>query len=689
MYQDRKKELMDKLKNLQLMDNYYSNKEKQQNPIGSVIGLGKNLYSGFKQMNTPQQASPEFMNKIGASKFEPMKFSNPTNGIEGLGNTSLNTQAMPTNSLSGVGNGAGQAAQGAGQGMAQQAGSAIGKAAPVVGAAMGGFSAANNFKNGNYTDGALDLAKTGAMFIPGVGWAISGAIQIGQMIKNMFDKKSQEAMKKSQEEAAKSTQASMESAEQNKQGFDEVKQENMQKMQEQRQKMQQTPQNNDALVADILNQYKQGQPQQEEEGTYKESLPFGKQMNELDSYLPFDTSQLGQTTSGAILGLLDDKLGTNLEGTIGNTTPGAQVLDASPINRRDSKGNIVSNKLEGQPTGAAANITMPTNYKEESMPTMDEKELPYEGSAQQALDEQAALKRSMMDKFRSGISDFSAGYKDNANTDFAHGDLMKGVTTGGASPVQTSDSSFDLGAEATKKGIMARLGEMAGTGQRIMAHPLTQAAIAGGISKLAGGDLDDIAKAAYQYGTAKANADRYYQQVTGKTNRPFLNTYSAQDVTNKRLEDALAQRQQQWQEEQKFKKDKDQRDYDYKVNKDKEDRQIKREELQARKEYYKTRGSNASLARLDYQRQKDDLERQLKLAKQDYDNESKMIKASDDFGMRNEQYKGLFGNQKTRQVPITREEAMQEALNKYNQKVQAILSGQQSPVYVEDEGWDF
>lgn len=603
MYQDRKKELLEKIKNLQLMDNYYANKEKMNNPIGSTIGLGKNIYNGLKSMNSTPQPSADFMSKIGASAPQGATFNTPANSINGLGSTSLNTQAMPTNTI-GAAEGASQATGALSKAgdIASKAGNAMSKAAPVLGA----ISAGNNFAKGDTVNGALDLAKTGAMFIPGVGWIASAAIQIGQMLKNAFDKKRQETMAKGQEEAAKAQQQALQAYDQQHQGYDELKQENQQKIQQQMDNMNQPQQDNTALVQELMNDYK-----------------------------------------------------------------------------------ATGTQPEGQVTGGAASI-MPTNYAEESMPTMTPEELALieqQGQPQQSA--QQDVKQSLMDKLRSGLNDFSAGYQDNANTDFAHGDLMNGIVTGGAAPVQTSNNSFNLGAEATKKGLMARLGELAGTGQRIMAHPLTQAAIAGGISKAAGGDIDDIAKAAYQYGTAKANADRYYQQVTGKTNRPFLNTYSATDVTNKRLEDALAQRQQQWQESQRYKQQKDQRDYDYKVNKDKEDRQIKREELNARKEYYKSRGNNAQLERLAYQRQKDAIERQLKLAKQEYDNTAKMLKESDDYGTREEQYKGLFGNQKTRQVPITKEEAMQEALDKYNQKIKAILGGGSAPASVEDEGWDF
>lgn len=634
--QNRKEELLQKIKNMRLMDNYYENAQKYNHPFRSTANGISNAYKKingidkanqlYQNLRQPQTPSQEFMNQVGAQMPQPTNYTTPASQISNLGNTSLNTQAMPTNTIgtgvnaantaSTASNAASAASNAAntastvntaGNALSNVSGAAS-KAAPVLGLA----SAGSNFAKGDNVNGAMDLAKTGAMFIPGVGWVVAGAIQIAQMVKNAFDKKRQQAMQKGQEEAAKAQAKAINEYEQKKSGFDELQQENQQKLQNTMQMFQQ-PQDNSQVVSDLQNRLynMQQQPmsqgdnkQQQSQGTFKENIPFGAQMNEIDSQLPFDTSQLGQTTSGALLGAADKYLGTDLEGTLGEMSPGAQVLDSSPINRRDSQGQIVKkNNFKGQTTGGAAPITsMPTNYAEESMPELSEADIAEQQQYMQQQPQQSnneAIKQSLLDKFKNGLNDFSAGYQDNANTDFAHGDLMNGITTGGAAPVQTSGNSFNLGATQSKKGAMARLGEAVGTGQRIMAHPLTQAAIAGMISKAAGGDIDDIAKAAFQYGSQKAAADRYYQQVTGNTNRPFLNSYSAQDVTNKRLEDAMAQRQQQWMYEQMIKKA--QQDYtnqfnrekfDYQKEKDKETNALRKEEIAARKEYYKNRGNS-------------------------------------------------------------------------------------------------
>ena len=553
MYQDIKDEMRRRYQNSKLMQNYRDNKEKMNHPFQSIGNGIANVYKTINGINkardlmsgnryTPSfvgdninsfagqelNSMPQSITSAGMDNASSIMSSNPMSNVPSVdvGNSAVGN-AINSEVMGGATQGAAQGAQGA----MQTAGNAIGKVAPVVGTAFGAKSAFDNFKKGDNVNGALDIAKTGAMFIPGVGWAVSGAIQLGQMIKNMFDKKRQQAMAKSQEENAKAQQQAQQDFNNQQQGIDEQIQQNTQNMQEQMNKQSQ----------DTMAQAQQ--PQDLKQDIYNQVF-----------------APEGQTT-----------------GQAANVQPQGYM------------GNLPN--LEQQPT------SMPTNYAEENVPqlTPEEEAISEQNQlnpqqAQQA--QQVDVKQSLIDKFKNGLNDFSAGYQDNTNTDFAHGDLMNQVT-GGAAPIQQNGNTFNLGAEQNKKSIMARLGELAGTGQRVMAHPLTQAAIAGGISKAAGGDIDDIAKAAFQYGSQKAAADRYYQQVTGNTNRPFLNSYSATDVTNKRLEDAMAQKQQQWMYEQMMKKtqqdwenqykaDKDERDYNYKVNKDKQDMAFKNKEYEAK-----------------------------------------------------------------------------------------------------------
>lgn len=447
MYQDRKNEIFQRFKNMGLMDKYMSNREKLSN-LGGVGDYIKGLKSPVPSavLNNPA-----------------------TDKIGQLGQYGLNTETFkPTGELAskiGVNSIGGANNLSQASGTLSKAGNALKGAGGAVGAITGGLSAADNFSKGNAVDGALDLAKTGAMFIPGVGWAVSGAIQIGQMIKGALDKAKQKSMAKSQEEAYKSQQLAENEIDNTKQNLEQTRQNNLNNMQQQMQQ----PQSNEELVKDLIGQYEnQGQ-----------SVP-------------------------------------------------------------ESSGQLA----EGMPTGFASNI--PTNnYLEENAPS-----LPYVGSATEALDEQSAMKQSIMDKLKSlggavsnGIRDFSTGYDDNSQHGFADGDLFKGLTNNEVKPSVTDEGVVTGGASELKKSIMNRLGELAGTGARVMANPWTQAGIAALATKATGGDWADSLNNAYSYGTAKATSNYYDNKLNPDKAPTALSRYTKDDYnanTLSRYRDTIA-----------------------------------------------------------------------------------------------------------------------------------------------------
>lgn len=506
--EQKRQRMLQRIKNMRMMDKYKSN---QQDYIERQ-GLGNKLMSGVSKVadayaslngikhannalakfRTPKMPSADFASKVGATEGlqnlgAGMDFQAPTTNL-GV-NTSLSqTPNLQTGDLAtkiGAGNAinAGGAVEGASKignvaskatGALQGAGQTLSKAMPVVGTAMGLYSAGDNFAKGNHVDGAMDLAKTGAMFIPGVGWAVAGAIQIAQMLKGMKAKKDAKAMANAEKASQKEQQQSLTNMSANKQDMAQIQAENQQAMADQIQK------------------------------------------NNMDSN--------STATTGDLYG----------EGT--NYPTIQQPLIKSPELKT--------------PENVLPPLEMPNDYQAENNPEMPE--IP-ETTTPAPEEEQGAgfAKGSDSGKFNfaNGIKDFVEGYKDNSQTSFSQGDLAKRFQQPEVVATQLPDGTFDVKADEIKKGMMARLGEMMGTGQRIASHPLTQAGIAGLVSKMAGGEADDIAKAMYEYGTKKAEADRYYQMTTGKTDRPFLNTYGADDYKTKVAQDKIAQEQANWQKE--------------------------------------------------------------------------------------------------------------------------------------------
>lgn len=471
-FKQRKDEIFQQLKNAQMIDRYNRQKNEQNNDnlATKIMNTSRQVNDTYNTINDANNLINKFKSPVPSSIL-----NNPmNNNMSNVGQYGLNNQTFQNSgelaskigatNIGGTANSATQAT-----GAMSKMGGALqnaGKAMPVVGALSGGASAVNNFANGNNVDGALDLAKTGAMFIPGIGWAISGAIQIAQMLKGAKEKADQKAMMKSQEEAYKSQQLAENETDKTKEGLEQTRQSNLENMQSQLQQ----PQSNDQITQDLLAQYK------------NQELP----QNDTD--------------------------------------------------------NLQSDNI-GMPTGYASNIQ--PDYKEENAPALD-----YSGSANQELDNNEVQKQSIMNLFKSlgntvsnGVRDFSEGYQDNSQHGFMEGDLYNGLANNEVTPSQTDDGTVTGGASELKKTLMNRVGELAGTGARVMANPWTQAGIAGVATKLTGGDWADALNNAYSYGTSKATSNYYDRQLNPDKAPSALSRFTKDDYnanTLSRYRDTMA-----------------------------------------------------------------------------------------------------------------------------------------------------
>lgn len=471
-FKQRKDEIFQQLKNAQMIDRYNRQKNEQNNDnlATKIMNTTRQVNDTYNTINDANNLINKFKSPVPSSIL-----NNPmNNNMSNIGQYGLNNQTFQNSgelaskigatNIGGTANSATQAT-----GAMSKMGGALqnaGKAMPAVGALSGGASAVNNFANGNNVDGALDLAKTGAMFIPGIGWAISGAIQIAQMLKGAKEKADQKAMMKSQEEAYKSQQLAENETDKTKEGLEQTRQSNLENMQSQLQQ----PQSNDQITQDLLAQYK------------NQELP----QNDTD--------------------------------------------------------NLQSDNI-GMPTGYASNIQ--PDYKEENAPALD-----YSGSANQELDNNEVQKQSIMNLFKSlgntvsnGVRDFSEGYQDNSQHGFMEGDLYNGLANNEVTPSQTDDGTVTGGASELKKTLMNRVGELAGTGARVMANPWTQAGIAGVATKLTGGDWADALNNAYSYGTSKATSNYYDRQLNPDKAPSALSRFTKDDYnanTLSRYRDTMA-----------------------------------------------------------------------------------------------------------------------------------------------------
>lgn len=482
-YQD----ILDKLKQSQLMQKFNANKQAMTNPQPSGFGHGiANLGMKMSQSQVPQIA------KLGV-------------GTQTLGNK-----------LGALG-----AAKGLGNTGAIGGASALGKATPFLGGAMSGAQAAQDASKGDYIGAGLNGIAAGASFVPGVGTAVSMGAQALDSINKMFrgakDRANQQAMQRSMQEAQNSEQANAESAAQLQNQFANDSMQYANAMTQ--------PSTYDGIMSRIQPVGNAGSPTgfatdinlPNEQETLQNDQSTQPQVEDINGNVSaFPTTREGFAKSLTDNGWQQDIVNAALQGLNGGNKDIADYITA-----------YNNNAADGQ------QIAIPQ--------TDEEVELARNGQFYQPEQPNTAAnatKESLFERIKNGLGQFKAGYDDNSTTGFTDGDLANKLSGNVQQPVIAQNGTLTGGAATTKKTIMNRLGEAAGTGRRLMANPWVQAGIAAAISKADGGDVGDMAQAAYKYGTAKAMSDQYYRQLhPGAKVMPVLNTYGVDDYKAKAYND--------------------------------------------------------------------------------------------------------------------------------------------------------
>lgn len=685
--QQRKQQLLRQLMQRQQMEEYRRNQANaKKTTVGDKIvgGLNKakSVYEDINGINkaktawdafkAPKLPSADFASKVGATEGlsslkQGMNFNVPDVSALGTNTALTQTPSLQTGDLAtkiGAGNAinAGGAVEGASKvgnvaskatGALQGAGQTLSKAMPVVGTVAGLASAGSNFAKGNHVDGAMDLAKTGAMFIPGVGWAVAGAIQIAQMLKGMMDKKKQEANAKAEKASQEAMQQSMTDMQTEKQQQKQIQADKAQAMADQLQKN-----NADTATAtgsDVIDPTGINTP------TEQQTPLYGADAGVKGFYSPEESKWLAEQQgmpTGMAVNLPQQPLPVN--------------GSASQYNGQEEAYKQAVANMQQPPVPPTPQV--PEEPSMAQAPTTPDVQAP-EGQggllegAKGIWDILQNKLGKVPENLSSGLTDFAEGYKDNTQTSFSQGDLAKMIQQPQeVTPSKTEDGTITGGVEEKKKSIMNRLGELAGTGQRIASHPLTQAGIAGLVSKMAGGEVDDIAKAMYEYGTKKAEADRYYQQTTGKTDRPFLNTYGADDYKTKIQKDEMDRKQANWQKE-----------YDWKVAQKAKEQQLAEDIHNAKLAQggYATYGSTL-LERLKAQEEKETRKMLYQSLENRRKNDIDALESMSDYG---EVATGNKVFNKTR--PKTYEERANEINQYYDDEIRRLLLGESPTNYLQ------
>ena len=535
----------------------------------NTISFGKNLYNGIKAGETLGNAI-----KGAQAMNNAAKVANTATTATNAANTA-STAANAANTASTAANTANAASTLA---------SGAAKAMPVVGAVAGGASAANNFAKGNHVDGALDIAKTGAMFIPGVGWAVAGAIQIGQMIKDAIKKRQQEKIAKSQEQ----TNKVMQQAEQNKQ-------ENISQF------------DDNALanntMAQPMGQFGQGNIDltnrpvvQNQDGTIStvRSMSFNDGTNEI--LIP-TVSNDGRIMSPDEAIAEYDRTGQHL-GKF--ATPEEATRYAESLHNQQDQ--MYSGTPKGQVTGAASSVnqgyvgTLPVIPKPttpEVQPTEEVAQEPSWGqnildamNAAQGLGASKDVIDAIPQGLNSGNKDIAAlidkytinkpttpeevelarkgefnkpeqqveeqveegtatGAEPTVSKDTIIANMMKNIrgglnnfAEGYKDNAYTSFSEGDLAqglttgaaANVKPKTFLNRVGEAVGTGSRLIANPALQGLVAGTVKGINSGDFGTGLEYGVNWAANKAKSDNYYKRMNPDAKRaPIFSNYDSKD----------------------------------------------------------------------------------------------------------------------------------------------------------------
>ena len=426
------------------------------------------------------------------------------------------------------------------------------KAGPALGAVGGAISAGSNFAKGDHVNGALDVAKTGLMFVPGVGQVAAAAIQIGQMIKSALDKKRQKSIQRNMKRMA----------------------ENEQLANEKKQDVIDTYGDNSLAINTMPQQSMLGGSTSPVNTLDGQILPTEEETSLPEA--PVSSDALGGTTTGPAAGLgdisaiLDEQDNANLglsipdaismattmgygkpdvdsmlQGLNGGSADKASLIDAANINKPTTPDEIFSAKMgdfnTAEPQAPLETEITPndptTEYNQPSVADYAKQEIsgqPVEDNTisglidkyrkgeeivpQEQPSRRDAIISDMMGRFRGGVNNFVKGYQDNANTSFSEGDLAKGMTTGGA-------------ASAEPKTFLNRLGEVVGTGSRLIANPALQGLVAGAIKGANTGDWGTGLEYGVNWAANKAKSDNYYKRLNPDAkHNPILSNYNADDL---------------------------------------------------------------------------------------------------------------------------------------------------------------
>lgn len=511
------------------------------NKAKNAISFGKNVASGMK-------AGQSFGNAIKGAKAisEASKLANTASNVAKTADT-VNNIAKTADTVGDVAKTADTI------GKAGKVANFANNAGSVLGGLGNGITAGANFAKGDYVNGALDAAQLGLQFVPGVGQVASVAIEIGQMLKSAIDEKKQ-----------KQHQENLKKMAENKQLANEKKQEAIENFGDNSLAINTMPQQNMLGGSTSPVNTLDGQILPTKEETSLPESPVSSDalggvatgpasdLGDISAILDKqDNANLGLSIPDAIsmattMGYGKPDIDSMLQGLNGGSADKASLIDVANINKPTTPDEIFSAKMgdfntaEPQtPLDTEITPNDPTEeYNQPSIADYAKQEIsgqPVQDSSIQNLVDRYAKGeeivkpevQSTKDRIFANVKDafgqLSEGYKDNSENAFKLTNLL-------ANPEKT---------------VLNRVGEVVGTGRRLIADPKVQGLVAGAIKGARTGDWGEGLEYGINWASDKAKADNYYKMLNPEAKvNPIINNYGADDykaVTNADYRNVLAE----------------------------------------------------------------------------------------------------------------------------------------------------
>lgn len=279
-------------------------------------------------------------------------------------------------------------------------------------------------------------------------------------------------------------------------------------------------------------------------GTVDEANAYADQLhNEQDAYYNGATggaSGVEEDKPGIVSKIMDAVTGMKnkkgVEGELPKLQKKTPVWDENTLNAMDKAKGLgldqsavdgVAQGLNGGNKDVAGivdefGIRKPSTEEEIALAREGKFNTPTVPEVTEEVTEEPSLKDRIKNKFVSGVKDLKAGFDDNVSTSLAEGDLLNNIV--GEEGVPTS------GGDAVKKGIMNRVGELAGTTVRTLGKPAVQGLIATGISRAQGNDWGKSIETGLDYAQKRQVADHYYKALNPEAKfTPLFSGLGAED----------------------------------------------------------------------------------------------------------------------------------------------------------------